>query len=432
MIGAWRSLGSVSSPSIGWFVLVASLAVTIVWLAVTAESTLLEIRVAADRASLQVARAIDRPAPPPPFEVIDRSPPGQAAAPVAPQPESAAPSAQHSETDGEEDRPPIVEEGELPPLTRPGQPTGEPPSQAALPAPSSPGTPIEIGAPARPAVEIDEGQFTQIASAAPPPPPPDLIEVTDIGPLPRIAPDGREPWQAYARRVAATDGRSRIAIVITDLGLSSFATETAIQRLPGAVTLAFSPYAPELDVWLPQARAAGHEALMMLPMEPETYPQDDPGPLTLLTSLGPDRNRERLNHVLSRGIGYVGVVSTMGSRFTATPDSLEPMLAALAQRGLLVLDSRTTSQSTVSRLAASVGMPWAVSDRFIDSVASRDAIDLKLRELEEIALEDGNAIGVGLPFPVTLERLHAWIPSLEERGIVLAPISAVVERQEPS
>ena len=136
------------------------------------------------------------------------------------------------------------------------------------------------------------------------------------GLLPKICVDGRRPWQVYARPFNNSEPRPRVAIVLSGLGLSSAATESAIQGLPGGVTLAFHPYADNLQQWINLARAAGHEVLINLPLEPLDYPKDDPGPQALFTAFKPVENIERLNWALSRVTGYTGVSTHMGSRFT--------------------------------------------------------------------------------------------------------------------
>src|SRR5262249_34892710 len=153
-------------------------------------------------------------------------------------------------------------------------------------------------------------------------PAPGMTEEAPIGPLPRIAADGRRAWQVYARPFDAGETRPRIAIVVTDLGLSEPMTDAAIAHLPGPVTLAFAPYAQKLGSWIEQARHEGHEVLLAVPMEPLGYPRDDPGPSTLLTSMSAAQNVDRLNWALSRASGYVGVTSTTSSRFAASADSL--------------------------------------------------------------------------------------------------------------
>ena len=300
-----------------------------------------------------------------------------------------------------------------------------------LPAPSdeSSQTAAMMPPPTQPAAPEPEPEpAEEVTLALPPAPVAELVQASAIGPLPRIAADGRTPWQTYARPFDTADTRPRIAIVVTDMGHSHAPTNAAIQRLPGSVTLAFTPYAPDLDAWLIAAREGGHETLMMMPMEPDTYPRDDPGPHTLLTSLGPDANRDRLEWVLSRGAGYVGVVTEMGSRFTASEEALSPVLDALGKRGLLVLDNHSAENSRIDDLAAQFGLPQAANSRLIDSETDRDSIDLRLQELEDLARENGFAVGLAHPYPLTFERLAAWIPMLERKGIVLAPITAVVSR----
>lgn len=253
-----------------------------------------------------------------------------------------------------------------------------------------------------------------------------LLESSPTGPLPTVGKDGRKPWKVYARPFSAPSGRPRIVIVVSGLGLSSAATEAAIQQLPGVVTLAFAPYAKNLDRWTRLARAAGHEVLLDLPMEPISYPRNDPGPYTLLTSLLPSQNLDRVRTVLSRTTGYVGLMNYMGSRFTASEIALRPVLREIQARGLLFLDTRASSHSLVTRVATEIALPHVVNNRFIDNVASRTAIDARLSEIERLARRNGVAVAVGFPYPVTLELLARWVKKVEGRGFALAPVSAVV------
>lgn len=247
-----------------------------------------------------------------------------------------------------------------------------------------------------------------------------------FGPLPRIAEDGREPWKVYARPFPLERDHPRIAILLQDLGLSQEQTNAAIQQLPGSVTLGFTPYARRLEQWIGLSRAAGHEVLLQLPMEPFDFPTSDPGPHTLLTSAGPDENIERLEFLLSRFTGYVGVYNRMGDRFTSSVESLLPVLQSIHERGLLFVDARTSGASVAGRLANELGLPHALNNREVDQVASRVEIDAKLIDLENIARQQGQALGIARPYPVTIERLAQWATSLEEKGIDLVPVSALI------
>ncbi len=341
-----------------------------------------------------------------------------------------------------------------PPAAAPTNPEAavpEPPAEAPPPPPpeppaAAPGPPPKPQAAATPPTpQPPAPQVASLPAETPPPPPayhpppltgsgglapapdPALVQSTPAGPLPVIAPDGRRAWQVYARPFDPADKRPRIAILIAGLGPSSAATETAIQGLPGGVSLAFWPYADQIDRWMRLARAAGHEVLLNLPMEPDNYPDFDPGPQTLLTSLTPQQNLARLDWALSRVTGYVGVADYLGSRFTASRRDVTPVLEAIRRRGLVFVDSRVTAHSVAPEIAQRIGLPWAASTRFLDEPqVSRDAIDAKLRELESIARVQHVALGIGAPYPVTLERIAAWADGLEDKGFALAPVTAIV------
>jgi polysaccharide deacetylase 2 family uncharacterized protein YibQ len=95
----------------------------------------------------------------------------------------------------------------------------------------------------------------------------------------------------------------------------------------------------------------------------------------------------------------------------------------------LFVDSRSSLRSIAAQMAREVGLPRAVNNRFIDGEASRDAIDSRLHEIERIAKASGYAVGIGAPFPVTIDRLVRWAKTLESKKLVLAPISALVNTQ---
>ena len=292
-----------------------------------------------------------------------------------------------------------------------------PTAQAPVPAPAAPATPAPITLPTGP-------------ESLTPAPASGLTERGKDGPLPIIAADGRRPRLVYARPFDTTNPRPRIAIVIADLGQSAAATEAAIQNLPGSVTLAFNPYGQRLDYWVARARAAGHEVLALTPMEPVNYPANDPGPQTLLTTLTTAENRDRLNWSLSRFTGYVGVLSLAGSRYTTALESIRPTLEEINGRGLLFVDSRSSLRSSAFRIAGEIGLPRAINNRFIDVQASRDEIDQRLDEIAKLANNSGFAVGIGQPYPATIERVAAFVRTAGDRGLAIAPMSAVVDHQK--
>jgi polysaccharide deacetylase 2 family uncharacterized protein YibQ len=298
------------------------------------------------------------------------------------------------------------------------------PTAAPTPAPQAeaPPAPAPMPAPAPAPVAAPRGLL-------PAAPEPALVESSPNGPLPKIGPDGIQPWQAYARPFEAAETKPRVAVLLTGLGLSAAATEAAI-KLPADVTLSFSPYAEKLGEQLAAARFAGHETLLDLPLEPVNYPQHDPGPYTLLTTLSATDNVARLEWVLSRGVGYVGVVGQFGTKFSTSSKYLLPMLEALKKRGVMYVDAKASPDSAAGRTARDMGVPRAINDAVIDADGGRAGIDKRLSEIERTVRTERNAVAFASPYPITLDRLTAWMATLPQKGIALAPVSALANRQK--
>jgi uncharacterized protein len=261
-----------------------------------------------------------------------------------------------------------------------------------------------------------------------------VSELSPNGPLPRIAADGTRPAQVYAQPAKAIAGKSdapKIAIVVGGLGIGGAATADALGKLPGAVTLAFPPYGGGLDQLAVRARNDGHELLLQVPMEPFDYPDNDPGPQTLLTSLDPGQNIDRLQWLLSRFQGYVGIANFMGARFTSSESALAPVLREIARRGLLYLDDGSSQRSLASQVAGATNLAFAKADLSIDAVPTPAEVERALGRLETIARERGMAVGMTSAVPVAIERIAIWAKAAEARGILLVPISAIaVQRDE--
>lgn len=267
-----------------------------------------------------------------------------------------------------------------------------------------------------------------------PAPDPRLVERARHGMLPKIGPDGATPAQVYARPLGpppATKPAGRIALLIGGLGISQSGTAEAIAKLPGAVSLAFAPYGAELERSVQRARAEGHEVFLQLPMEPFDYPDNDPGPHTLLTGPKATDNLDKLHWALARFPGYVGIVNFLGGRLTADDAALSPILRELAGRGLMVVDDGSSSRSLLASSAARAQIPALKVDRVIDSVLRADAIDKELAGLEASARELGVVVAAASAMPVTIERIALWAASLEAKGLAIVPVSAARTLRTP-
>ena len=108
-----------------------------------------------------------------------------------------------------------------------------------------------------------------------------------------------------------------------------------------------------------------------------------------------------------------------------------PILNAINQRGLLYFDSGSSPGSTAPSLAQDLKMPFSTATLMLDESASRQSIDRKFTELEKQAKSEKQAIGIASPYPVTFEKISNWAIQLRARGFVLAPISALSQKNKP-
>ena len=265
--------------------------------------------------------------------------------------------------------------------------------------------------------------------------PPDkrLLERTAQGAIPKIAPDGTKAFALYARPRTLPVNRSdapRIAIIVGGLGISATSTADALSRLPSPVTFAVAPYGVDLEKLASAARARGHELLLQVPMEPFDYPNNDPGPRTLLTSLSADQNIERLHWLMARFQGYVGLIGYMGAKFTATEPALTPVLHDAGARGLIFVDDGSSPRSMAGSLAGTGNVPFAKADIVLDAVPTPAEIDHALARLEMMAKERGFAVAYASAQPAAIARIAEWAKAVEQRGFVLVPITMVAVKSK--
>jgi uncharacterized protein len=294
----------------------------------------------------------------------------------------------------------------------------------------------------------------QVAAVAPPPPPleapavepgggplapvpvAELVEDSQYGPLPKIASDGRRPIDVYARpsKYAAKNpgDPARVAILISGLGLPDSPTGDVLKGLPPSVSVAYGAYGRSLQDWVTRARADGHEVLLEIPLEPNDYPKVDPGPHTLLTTLPPEENMKRLQWLMSRYTGYVGITNHMGSKFETAQNALTPVLEEVKARGLLYVDDGSVQGSTAGQIAGTIGLDYSIATVQIDGNASPADIAKQLSKLEATAKEKGTAIGVIKAKPSTVKQVVEWAGKLQSKGFVLVPVSAAVRAQSQS
>ena len=262
---------------------------------------------------------------------------------------------------------------------------------------------------------------------------PRLLEKSRYGMIPVVA-DGLKPFTVYAAEADRAKAAKMpvVSIVVGGLGVGAAKTTDAIMKLPSAVTLAFTPYGSDPGKLAERARAQRHEILLQIPMEPFDYPDNDPGPQTLLTTLNADQNIDRMYWHMSRFQGYAGVANFMGGRFVVADAVMQPIVKEAAKRGLGYFDDGSSPRSVAGAAAAAQAMPFAKGDITIDTVPTAVEIDHALANLENLAKERGTAVGVASALPISIERIGVWTKTLDSHGIMLVPLTTAMLKSKSS
>ena len=266
-----------------------------------------------------------------------------------------------------------------------------------------------------------------------PGPDPAMLRATPLGKVPRIAPDGRTAMEYYSRRYhsASADDwntRPRVAVIVGGLGLNPALTEKAIDELPADISLAFAPYAKDLDFWTEKARKDGHEILIELPMEGYGPNHEALGAAALLSSRSPAENLQRLDWLLSRFGGYFAATNYLGARFSADAEALTPVLEKLREAGVAYIDDT----GAAARAARAAGATTAAVDRTIPPASTnedRAIVRRELAALQNAAKRNGAALAKTYAAPATIEEIARWAASLEAEGFAPAPASSALQAQ---
>ena len=231
---------------------------------------------------------------------------------------------------------------------------------------------------------------------------------------------------ALASATPALAGPARIALIIDDLG-NGLASGRRAASLPGPVAMAILPYTPHGRAIAGDARAAGKEVLLHLPLEPADY----------MGALGPgeismESSRPDVARVLAQDLAsvphVVGVSTHMGSLLTRHPGHMGWLMEAISTRGgLFFVDSYTTPRSIALRMARERGLPAARRDVFLDDDADPSAIAAAFAQLKAVARQRGSALGIGHPYHETLDFLEQALPALRHEGFEIVPVLRVLQ-----
>ncbi|MBI4080973.1 MAG: divergent polysaccharide deacetylase family protein [Candidatus Lambdaproteobacteria bacterium] len=273
---------------------------------------------------------------------------------------------------------------------------------------------------------------------APKAPPLVLVQpLTGVGPSqgrrrlqPSAPPPERAPhWRQRPSRWRESDEHegALLAIVVDDLGYS-LAASRALLAIGQPLTYSIIPRLAHSRQTAQLVARAGQEFIVHAPMEPADFPRQNPGEDALLRAMSERETRERLLDYFADLPGAVGLSNHMGSAYSDDAAKMALVQAAVAERRLVFLNSKTSASPVPARIAQAAGYAYLERDVFLDNERSEPAIRAELRRASERARRRGRAIAIGHPYPETLRVLAQELPSLREAGITLVPLTALLRR----
>lgn len=249
--------------------------------------------------------------------------------------------------------------------------------------------------------------------------------LSHVAPLPSPS---RPPPPAY-QKPEKIQGSPKIAIIIDDMGMDR-KRSTILAQMHDKLTLAFLPYAPNLEGLTSLAHQNGHELMIHMPMQAMDS-RLNLGPIALREGMNEREINEQLDQAFQSFEGYVGLNNHMGSQLTQNPDAMRILMQRLKEEGLYFVDSVTIGGSVAASIAQEYGLPTARRDIFLDHTNSIESVRAALQGLEDVARRQGYAIAIGHPRAVTIQALQEWMPVAKERGYEFVYVSTLVQKRKP-
>jgi uncharacterized protein len=199
-----------------------------------------------------------------------------------------------------------------------------------------------------------------------------------------------------------------------DLGYSLARAERVL-ALPVPVTLGLLPFAPDTAAIARRARDSGHEVILHQPMEPLTTTRRKPMlPGTLTVDMPEAQFHAYMDAALRAVPGLVGINNHTGSRLTQDRGAMQRLMALLAQRNLMFLDSRTTPATVAYATAREARVPALQRDVFLDHDPHPDAVHAAFQRALDIARARGQAIVIAHPYAISIDYLEQALSQLPD------------------
>ncbi|MEN8169260.1 MAG: divergent polysaccharide deacetylase family protein [Pseudomonadota bacterium] len=221
--------------------------------------------------------------------------------------------------------------------------------------------------------------------------------------------------------------RPMAGLIIDDLGDRLEDGLRAI-NLPGDVTYSILPQTTFSRRFAEQAHRQGKEVMLHQPMQAMNDVAMGPGGLSL------HMTRDTFVQTLRANLASVpharGVNNHMGSLLTRYPGQMAWLMDELQHRGdLFFVDSTTTNKTVAQKVALEYRLPTLRRNVFLDHEKNEASIRQQFARFIAQAKAVGSSLAIAHPYPETLRVLEQLLPTLQEQGVKLLPVSQLIAQR---
>jgi len=170
--------------------------------------------------------------------------------------------------------------------------------------------------------------------------------------------------------------------------------------------------------------------VLHLPLEPLDYPRNNPGPGTVLVTMGGSKIAGIVRHQLDDAGPVVAVANLAGSLATQDQSVMTAVYRVLRDRGLPFLHLSPAPGSVCKTLASELGVEYARPDIVLEAGGRQPAraLDAGWKRALELARRRGRAIVVLHASDAALAWLAGAVEPKRLGGVEIVPLTALVRK----
>ncbi|MFA9556035.1 divergent polysaccharide deacetylase family protein [Evansella sp. AB-rgal1] len=222
----------------------------------------------------------------------------------------------------------------------------------------------------------------------------------------------------------------KVAIIIDDFGgYTGGVTNFFDSDIP--ITVAIMPF---LDASSEQANIAhekGLEVMIHLPLEPKKGKRSWLGPLPITSELETAEVKRRVKKAIESVPHAKGLNNHMGSKIVGNERIVRAILEVAKEHDLYIVDSGTSGDSVIPKIAKELDIPFSVRDWFLDDThSSRDHVYKQMLHVCELAKNNGEVIAighVGVKGIDTFNGISDALAHFEKNNVSIVPASHLLK-----